>query len=136
MREYLTDVEPASYVLFVDGKPVGIVEAKRKEEGHKPSTTHPQAPKNISLHLYLDVSPCISTCYSTYLVPHIQYPITGLFCARLLALLPHLGLTPFASGLFCASSFRLSGTFLLRLWLRLYASQVSGVINRILPLRQ
>ena len=35
VREYLTDVGPADYVLFVDGKPCGIVEAKREEEGHK-----------------------------------------------------------------------------------------------------
>jgi type I restriction enzyme, R subunit len=33
VREYQTDVGPADYVLFVDQKPVGIVEAKRAEEG-------------------------------------------------------------------------------------------------------
>lgn len=31
VREYLTDVGPADYVLFVDKKPVGVVEAKKKE---------------------------------------------------------------------------------------------------------
>lgn len=35
IREYLTDVGPADYVLFVDGNPCGVIEAKRKEEGHK-----------------------------------------------------------------------------------------------------
>jgi type I restriction enzyme R subunit len=35
VREYLTDVGPADYVLFVDGKPCGIIEAKREEEGHR-----------------------------------------------------------------------------------------------------
>lgn len=35
VREYSTEVGPADYVLFVDGKPVGIIEAKREEEGHK-----------------------------------------------------------------------------------------------------
>lgn len=35
VREYLTDVGPADYVLFVDQKPVGIIEAKREQEGHK-----------------------------------------------------------------------------------------------------
>ncbi|WP_299989397.1 DEAD/DEAH box helicase family protein [uncultured Pontibacter sp.] len=35
IREYQTDVGPADYVLFVDKKPVGIIEAKREEEGHK-----------------------------------------------------------------------------------------------------
>ncbi len=35
VKEYLTDVGPADYVLFVDGKPCGVIEAKREEEGHK-----------------------------------------------------------------------------------------------------
>ncbi|WP_299462851.1 DEAD/DEAH box helicase family protein [uncultured Microscilla sp.] len=34
VREYQTDVGPADYVLFVKRKPVGIIEAKREEEGH------------------------------------------------------------------------------------------------------
>ena len=33
VREYQTDVGPADYVLFVDRKPVGVIEAKREEEG-------------------------------------------------------------------------------------------------------
>lgn len=33
VREYLTDVGPADYILFVAKKPVGIIEAKRTEEG-------------------------------------------------------------------------------------------------------
>src|SRR5690606_20732060 len=35
VREYQTDVGPADYVLFVDRKPVGIIEAKREDEGHR-----------------------------------------------------------------------------------------------------
>jgi type I restriction enzyme R subunit len=35
VREYHTDIGPADYVLFVDKKPAGIIEAKRKEEGHR-----------------------------------------------------------------------------------------------------
>ncbi len=35
VKEYLTDVGPADYVLFVEGKPCGILEAKREEEGHR-----------------------------------------------------------------------------------------------------
>lgn len=35
IREYQTDVGPADYVLFVQRKPVGIIEAKREEEGTK-----------------------------------------------------------------------------------------------------
>jgi len=34
VKEYLTDVGPADYVLFVDGKPCGVIEAKKEEEGH------------------------------------------------------------------------------------------------------
>ena len=33
VREYLTDRGPADYVLFVDRKPVGLIEAKRSAEG-------------------------------------------------------------------------------------------------------
>jgi type I restriction enzyme R subunit len=33
VREYQTDVGPADYLLFVNGKPAGIIEAKREEEG-------------------------------------------------------------------------------------------------------
>lgn len=35
VREYLTDVGPADYVLFVEGKPCGVIEAKREEEAHR-----------------------------------------------------------------------------------------------------
>lgn len=35
VREYQTDIGPADYVLFVEGKPVGVIEAKREEEGQK-----------------------------------------------------------------------------------------------------
>jgi hypothetical protein len=33
VREYQTNVGPAAYVLFVDKKPAGLIEAKRAEEG-------------------------------------------------------------------------------------------------------
>ena len=35
VKEYLTDVGPADYVLFVDGKPYGVIEAKKKEEAYR-----------------------------------------------------------------------------------------------------
>ena len=35
VREYPTDVGPADYVLFIDGRAVGVIEAKREEWGHK-----------------------------------------------------------------------------------------------------
>lgn len=43
IREYLTDVGPADYVLFVDHKPVGIIEAKREEEGHRLTAVEDQS---------------------------------------------------------------------------------------------
>ncbi|MCW5914220.1 MAG: DEAD/DEAH box helicase family protein [Chitinophagaceae bacterium] len=43
VREYSTEIGPADYVLFVDAKPVGIVEAKREEEGHHLSVHEEQA---------------------------------------------------------------------------------------------
>ena len=43
VREYQTDVGPADYVLFVDKKPVGIVEAKREDWGHKITTVEEQS---------------------------------------------------------------------------------------------
>jgi type I restriction enzyme R subunit len=33
VKEYQTDVGPADYVLFVDKKPVGVIEAKKKDAG-------------------------------------------------------------------------------------------------------
>ena len=35
VREYYTDVGPADYILFVDRKPIGIIEAKKEEEGYR-----------------------------------------------------------------------------------------------------
>src|SRR3989344_6981647 len=34
VREYQTDVGPADYVLFVDKKAVGVIEAKKEDFGH------------------------------------------------------------------------------------------------------
>ena len=42
VREYQTDVGPADYILFVDTKPIGIIEAKREEEGIRLSTHESQ----------------------------------------------------------------------------------------------
>lgn len=35
IREYPTDVGPSDYVLFVDSKPCGVIEAKREEEAYR-----------------------------------------------------------------------------------------------------
>ena len=43
VKEYLTDVGPADYVLFVEGKPCGVIEAKREEEGHRMSVHEDQS---------------------------------------------------------------------------------------------
>jgi type I restriction enzyme, R subunit len=33
VREYYTGIGPADYIVFVDRKPVGVIEAKKEEEG-------------------------------------------------------------------------------------------------------
>lgn len=51
VREYYTDVGPADYVLFVGGKPAGIIEAKREEEGQNITTHEGQAEDYASARL-------------------------------------------------------------------------------------
>lgn len=43
VREYQTSTGPADYVLFVDRKPVGIIEAKREEEGERLTVVEDQS---------------------------------------------------------------------------------------------
>ncbi|WP_416768873.1 DEAD/DEAH box helicase family protein [Sulfurimonas sp. ST-25] len=43
VREYQTDIGPADYVLFVDRKPVGVIEAKKETEGHRISVVEEQS---------------------------------------------------------------------------------------------
>ena len=43
VREYQTDVGPADYVLFVDKKPVGVIEAKPEDWGRKITTVEEQS---------------------------------------------------------------------------------------------
>ncbi len=43
LREYNADTKFADYVLFVDKKPVGIIEAKKEDEGHKLTVAEDQA---------------------------------------------------------------------------------------------
>ena len=43
VREYPTDVGPADYVLFVDKKPAGVVEAKPAIQGHNITTVEEQS---------------------------------------------------------------------------------------------
>lgn len=51
VREYLTDVGPADYVLFVEGKPCGVIEAKREKEGHRINIHESQAEEYASAKL-------------------------------------------------------------------------------------
>jgi type I restriction enzyme R subunit len=43
VKEYNTDIGPADYVLFVEGKPMGVIEAKREEEGERITVHEDQA---------------------------------------------------------------------------------------------
>jgi len=38
VREYQTSVGPADYILFIEGKPVGVIEAKAEEATPGPSS--------------------------------------------------------------------------------------------------
>lgn len=53
VREYTTDVGPADYVLFVNHKPVGVIEAKREEEGVKFSVHESQVEEYAKAKLKL-----------------------------------------------------------------------------------
>ncbi|MEO0788231.1 MAG: DEAD/DEAH box helicase family protein [Bacteroidota bacterium] len=43
VKEYQTDVGPADYLLFVEAKPVGIIEAKKEQEGHRLTAVEEQS---------------------------------------------------------------------------------------------
>ncbi len=53
IREYQTDIGPADYVLFVDKKPVGIIEAKREEEGVRLTSVEDQSSQYANAKLRL-----------------------------------------------------------------------------------
>ena len=58
VREYQTNVGPADYVLFVDRKPVGIIEAKREEEGYRLTVVEEQSKDYANAKLkYLNKDP-------------------------------------------------------------------------------
>ena len=69
VREYQTDVGPADYVLFVDRKPVGIIEAKREEEGHRLTVVEEQSSEYANAKLkYLNNDPLPFVYESTGIV--------------------------------------------------------------------
>ena len=58
VKEYLTDVGPADYVLFVDKRPAGIIEAKRDDEGHRLTVVEEQSSEYAASTLkYLNNDP-------------------------------------------------------------------------------
>ena len=58
IREYQTDVGPADYVLFVDRKPVGVIEAKREDEGYRLTVVEEQSTEYANSKLkYLNNDP-------------------------------------------------------------------------------
>lgn len=58
VREYQTDVGPADYVLFVERKPVGIIEAKREDEGFHLTSVEEQSNEYAGAKLkYLNNEP-------------------------------------------------------------------------------
>lgn len=58
VREYQTDVGPADYLLFVEKKPVGLVEAKKEEEGFRLTQVEDQSTEYANAKLkYLNNAP-------------------------------------------------------------------------------
>ena len=51
VREYQTSVGPADYVLFIDGKPVGVIEAKPEAWGQKIRTVEEQSRRYATANL-------------------------------------------------------------------------------------
>ncbi len=58
VREYQTNAGPADYLLFVERRPVGLIEAKKEDEGFKLISHEPQAESYATSKLkYLDNDP-------------------------------------------------------------------------------
>jgi type I restriction enzyme R subunit len=58
IREYQTDAGPADYILFVNKKPVGLIEAKREEEAVRLTMHEEQSTEYASAKLkYIDNDP-------------------------------------------------------------------------------
>jgi type I restriction enzyme R subunit len=69
VREYQTDIGPADYVLFVDRKPVGVIEAKKEEEGHRLTVVEEQSSEYANAKLkYLNNDPLPFVYESTGIV--------------------------------------------------------------------
>lgn len=71
VREYQTDAGPADYVLFINRKPVGIIEAKREEEGVNLTTVEEQSVRYANAKLkYLNNEPLVYVYETTGIVTH------------------------------------------------------------------
>jgi len=51
IREYQTSVGPADYVLFVGQKPLGLIEAKKEDDGHRLTVVEDQSVDYATAHL-------------------------------------------------------------------------------------
>ena len=66
IREYQTDIGPADYILFVDGKPVGIIEAKKADEAYHLTVHEDQTEGYANAKLkHLDNAPLLYQYIST-----------------------------------------------------------------------
>jgi len=73
LREYQAETKFADYVLFVDKNPVGIIEAKREEEGHKLTVAEDQASEYAKAKLkYLDNDPLPFVFESTGIITRFR----------------------------------------------------------------
>jgi len=73
LREYQAETKFADYVLFVDKKPVGIIEAKKEDEGHKLTVAEDQASEYAKAKLkYLDNEPLPFVFESTGTIIHFR----------------------------------------------------------------
>jgi len=71
VREYQTDIGPADYILFVDQKPVGIIEAKKEDEGYRLTAVEEQsAGYAVSKLKYLNNDPLPFVYESTGTITH------------------------------------------------------------------
>jgi type I restriction enzyme R subunit len=71
IREFQTDVGPADYVLFVDKIPVGLIEAKREEEGIHLRDVHDQSMEYATAKLkHLNHDPLNFVYESTGTITH------------------------------------------------------------------
>ncbi|WP_010244352.1 type I restriction endonuclease subunit R [Acetivibrio cellulolyticus] len=71
VREYQTDAGIADYILFIEQKPVGVIEAKKEEEGHRITTVEEQSLEYaVSKLKYLKNDPLPFVYESTGTITH------------------------------------------------------------------